>query len=96
MRFRAFLQTVIRPLVENRLLLSLGISAASGIVLHGMFPLNTASPFMRLIELERLSIFHTVVWSYDLFLYSTPFLPPSLFIDICIKNVTIEMLLRSA
>ncbi len=73
MRFRAFLQTVVRPLVEYRFLLSLGISAASGIVLHGMFPLNTANPFLRLIELERPPVFHAVAWSYDLFLYSTPF-----------------------
>lgn len=58
MSFRASLQNIIRPLVENRLLLSLGISAASGIVLHGMFPLNTANPFLRLIELERPPIFH--------------------------------------
>jgi hypothetical protein len=74
MRFRAFLQNIIRPLVENRFLLSLGTSAASGITLHSIFPLNTTNPFLCLIELERSPVFHAIVWSYNAFLYSTPFL----------------------
>jgi hypothetical protein len=78
MRFRALLQTFVRPLVEYRSLLSIGVSATSGIVLHGAFPLNTANPFLRLIELERPLVFQAVVWSYDLFLYSTPFLACSM------------------
>lgn len=78
MRFSVFLRTVIRPLVENRFLLSLGISAASGIVLHSTFPLNTANPFLCLIALERPPVFHAIAWSYDLFLYSSPFLACSM------------------
>ena len=50
------------------------MSAACGIVLNSMFPINTANPLLRLIALERPAVFHTVVWSYGLFLYSTPFL----------------------
>jgi hypothetical protein len=78
MSFRASLQTIVRPLVENRFLLSLGMSTASGIMLHSMFPLNTANPFLRLIEFERPPVFHAIVWSYDVFLYSTPFLACSM------------------
>jgi hypothetical protein len=74
MRFRPLLQTVIRPLVENRFLLSLGISAASGIVLHSSFSLDVASPFLRLIALEQPPVFHAIIWSHNLFLYSTPFI----------------------
>jgi hypothetical protein len=74
MRFRLRLQDIIRPLVENRFLLSLGISAACGIVFTSRFPLNTANPFLRLIALGRPPVFHAIVWSYGLFLYSTPFL----------------------
>jgi len=74
MGFRVFAQRVIRSLVENRILLAFGLSAASGIVLRSVFPLNTAHPLMRLIELERSPVFHAIVWSYCLFLYSTPFL----------------------
>ena len=68
------LQPVIRPLVEHRILLSLGLSADCGIVLNSIYPINTADPLLRLIELERPQIFHGLVWSYQLFLYSTPFL----------------------
>jgi hypothetical protein len=78
MGFRVSLQNIIRPLVEYRIVLALGMSVASGIVLNSMFPLNTANPFLRLIELERPLVFHAVVWSYGLFLYSTPFIACSM------------------
>jgi hypothetical protein len=78
MSFRASLQTIVRPLVENRFLLSLGMSAATGIMLHNLFSLNIANPFLRLIELQRPPIFHAIVLSYDVFLYSTPFLTYSM------------------
>jgi hypothetical protein len=78
MRQHPHLQKLIRPLVEYRILLALGISAACGIVLNSIFPLNTANPLLRLIALERPSIFDGVVWSYDVFLYSTPFLACSM------------------
>ncbi|WP_035351568.1 type IV secretory system conjugative DNA transfer family protein [Edaphobacter aggregans] len=78
MRFRASLQNIVRPLVKYRLLLSLGLSAACGIVLNNMFPINSANPFLRLIELKRPLVFQAVAWSYDLFLYSTPFIACSM------------------
>jgi hypothetical protein len=78
MGFRVPIQNIIRPLVEYRIVLALGMSVACGIVLNSMFPINTANPFMRLIELERPLVFHAVVWSYDLFLYSTPFIACSM------------------
>lgn len=78
MGFRVPLQNIIRPLVEYRIALALGISVASGIVLNSIFPINAANPFLRLIELERPLVFHALVWSYDLFLYSTPFIACSM------------------
>jgi hypothetical protein len=74
MRQFPYLQKTIRPLVEHRFLLSLGLSTAYGIVLNSIFPMNVANPLLRLIALERPPIFHGLVWSYNLFLYSTPFL----------------------
>ena len=50
MRFRILLQLIIRVLVENHFVLSLGVSAASGMVLASIHPLNLADPFLRLIE----------------------------------------------
>ncbi|GGA73453.1 hypothetical protein GCM10011507_26320 [Edaphobacter acidisoli] len=74
MRLTAYLQRILRPLIEYRLLLSLGLSAACGIVLRSLYPVHTSDPILRLIELEQPRIFHALVWSYNLFLYSTPFL----------------------
>lgn len=67
-------QNALHPLIEYRLLLSLGLSAACGIVLQTLYPIHTADPMLRLIALERSAIFDGLVWSYNLFLYSTPFL----------------------
>ena len=74
MRFTVALQNLIRPLVEYRILLSLGLSAACGIVLNNLFPIDTTNPLLRLMALERPPVFQCMLWSYDLFLYSTPFL----------------------
>ncbi len=77
MRLASYLQNVLRPLIEYRLLLSLGLSAACGIVLQSLYPVHEADPLLRLLAFERPAIFHGLVWSYNLFLYSTPFLVSS-------------------
>jgi hypothetical protein len=74
MRFRSSLQSIIRPLVEYRLLLSLGLSAACGIILNSLYPIVESNALLRLISYRQPPIFRGLVWSYDLFLYSTPFL----------------------
>jgi hypothetical protein len=68
------LRNLARPLVEYRVILSFGLSAACGIILQSFYPVHDADPLMRLLALERPAIFHGLVWSYSLFLYSTPFL----------------------
>src|ERR1700743_2385241 len=82
MRQSLYLQKVVRLLVEYRFLLSLGLSGTCGIMLNSIFPMSAAHPLMRLIELERPTVFHTVVGSYSLFLYSTPFLLFSMFFSL--------------
>ncbi|MGA7155286.1 MAG: TraM recognition domain-containing protein [Acidobacteriaceae bacterium] len=74
MRFASHLQKLVRPLVEYRVLLALGLSGASGVLLNTLFPVRTSNPLLQLIAYQRLSIFQGLVWSYGLFLYSTPFL----------------------
>ncbi len=74
MRLSAFIQQFVRPLVEYRIVLSLGLSTVCGIVLNSLYPINQANPLLRLISLQRPSIYLGLLWSYDLFLYSTPFL----------------------
>ena len=67
-------QRLIRIAVENRLLLSLGLSIACGLVLQTLYPIQQSNTLLRLIALERLSIYLGLIWSYTLFLYTTPFL----------------------
>ncbi len=74
MSFQVYVRNFIRPLVEYRTLLSLGLSAACGIVLSSLYPINQTNPLLRLIAYQRPPIFHGLLWSYDFFLYSTPFL----------------------
>ena len=74
MHFKTQLQNIIRPLVEYRLVLALGLSAACGIVLQSLYPVHETDPLLHLILLERPQIFYGVIESYNLFLYSTPFL----------------------
>ena len=74
MRQSPHLQKLIRPLVEYRIVLALGLSAACGIILNSLFPMNTANPLLRLIAIERPPVFRMLISSYQLFLYSTPFL----------------------
>ena len=68
------LRNLSRPLVEYRALLSFGLSAACGIMLQSLYPIHHGNPLLRLLALERPAIFQGLVWSYNLFLYSTPFL----------------------
>ncbi len=74
MNLAVCLRQLSRPLVEYRVVLSFGLSAACGIVLQGLYPVHDADPLLRLLALQRPAIFHALVWSYSLFLYSTPFL----------------------
>ncbi|HWR15487.1 MAG TPA: TraM recognition domain-containing protein [Terriglobales bacterium] len=67
-----------RYLTEHRLLLSIGLSAACGIVLQGLYPIDTADPLLRLIALERPTVYQILVRSYILFLFSTPYLVVSI------------------
>jgi hypothetical protein len=74
MRSYPRVQRIIRPLVAYRFLLSVGLSAACGILLNSLYPVHQSDPLLRLIELERPPIFRAIVFSYGFFLYSTPFL----------------------
>ena len=74
MSLAAHLRSVSRPLVEYRTILSLGLSLASGIAIQSLYPVNDADPLLHLLALKRPAVFHGLVWSYNVFLYSTPFL----------------------
>lgn len=60
-------------------MLAIGLSAACGIILDTLFPMEVANPLLRLIALERPPLFRLITSSYTLFLYTTPFLFLSIF-----------------
>ena len=74
MSFALRFRWLLHPLMEHRSVLSLGLSIASGIVLQSLFPVRYGDPLLRLLVFERPAIFQALVWSYNIFLYSTPFL----------------------
>jgi hypothetical protein len=78
MRVPKVLQKFTRELVEHRLLISLGLSAACGLMFQSLYPIHESDPLLRLIALERPAIYLGLAWSYVLFLYSTPFLATSI------------------
>jgi hypothetical protein len=78
MRVPKVLQKLTRELVEHRLLISLGLSAACGLMLQSLYPIHESDSLLRLIALERPAIYQGLAWSYTLFLYSTPFLVSSI------------------
>lgn len=67
-------QRIIRPLIVHRILLSVGLSTACGIILNAMLPVDHTDSLLRLVEIERPSILHFLLLGYRFFLYSTPFL----------------------
>jgi len=87
MNLRASIQGFVRPLVEYRVLLALGLSAASGILLNSLFPVNMADPLLRLIALTQVSVFRGLVWSYEFFLYSVPFMVFSMIVSLLYVHI---------
>lgn len=77
-RLKSFTISSVRLLIEQRILVSLGLSTASGIYLQSLYPINQTNPILRLIAIERSAILQALLWSYDLFLYTTPFLALSI------------------
>lgn len=78
MSFSDHLRRISRILIEHRFVLSAGLSVACGIVLQSLWPAQTSDPLFGMIALERPAIYRALVWSYSLFLYSTPFLGASI------------------
>ena len=74
MRSSPRVQRVIRPLIAYRFLLSIGLSAACGIILNALLPVHHADAMLRLMEMERPDIVRGLVMAHQVFLYSTPFI----------------------
>jgi TraM recognition site of TraD and TraG len=78
MRSRFKLQNALRPVIEYRIVLSLGLSVAIGVVLQSLYPIDESNALLHLLALEKPLISNALMWSYNLFLCSTPFLAISI------------------
>src|ERR1700730_1836392 len=63
-----------RMLVRHRILLSAGLSAAAGIMLRSLVVLPIGHPFFHYVALERPDVYRAFVWSFTIFLFTTPYL----------------------
>src|SRR6266851_3262211 len=68
------LKTLCKILVRHRFLLSAGLSAAAGIILKSVVLIPVADPLLRYAALQRPGIYAAFVWSFAIFLFTTPFL----------------------
>ena len=80
------LKTLCRILVRHRFLLSAGLSAAAGIILRSFVLIPVADPLFRYAALQRPSIYDAFVWSFGIFLFTTPFL----MLSVCFSLVYIH------
>lgn len=71
---RSTLQGIVDVLVANRLALSLGIAAASSIVLHDLLPWPDHNPILILVSAEQPTVYALAFRGYELFQFSTPFI----------------------
>jgi hypothetical protein len=90
------IQKLLRHAIENRLPISLGLSAACGIVLRSLYPSQTANSMLKMIAIARPGIAHGFVWSYTLFLFSTPFLVLSILFSLAYVHFYVPELNRTA
>lgn len=74
MRSSPRVQRIIRPLVAHRILLSLGLSIACGVVLTSLLPVDHNDAILRLITMEQPRIARGILIGYGFFLYSTPYI----------------------
>jgi hypothetical protein len=68
------LKTLCRILVRHRFLLSAGLSAAAGIILKSIVLIPVADPPFRYAALQCPTVYVAFVWSFAIFLFTTPFL----------------------
>ena len=94
-KLRGALQSLTHTLVAYRFALSLGVAAASCIVLHAIWPWPGNEPLLRYFALERPRIYLIVACGYDLFLLTTPFMACSVMLSLIYVHVYRRAVLAS-
>jgi hypothetical protein len=80
------LKLVSKTLVRHQIVLSAGLSAAAGIVLRGLVVLPAGNHLFQYMAVERPDLYRTFVWSFGIFLFTTPYLV----LSICFSLVYIH------
>src|SRR6266852_6425425 len=75
-----------RVFVRNRLLLSVGLSVATGLVVRSVIQVPDSDPLLRYAAFERPAMYQAFIASYALFLFTTPFL----LLSMCLSHVYIH------
>jgi hypothetical protein len=86
-RLFLYIRELVNTLVEHRFLLSVGLAAAAGIVLRAQFPWPESDPLLRLVSLERPTLYSVAAHGYELFLFTTPFLLSSMIFSLLYVHV---------
>ena len=63
-----------RMLVRHQILLSAGLSAAAGIILRALVAIPVSNPLCQYMAVERPDLYRAFVWSFTIFLFTTPYL----------------------
>jgi len=63
-----------RMLLQHRLVLSAGVSAALGIILRELVAIPTDNPLFQYMAVERPDLYRAFVASFTIFLFTTPYL----------------------
>jgi len=63
-----------RTLVQHQIVLSAGLSVAAGIIFRALVVLPVGSPLFQYMAVERPDLYRAFVWSFTIFLFTTPYL----------------------
>ena len=61
-----------RTMVRHQILLSAGLSAAAGIILRSLVVIPVGNPLFQYMAVERPDLYRAFVWSFNIFLFTTP------------------------
>ncbi len=89
-------QPILHVLVAYRIVLSLGIAGATGIVFRSFYVWPTTNTLLHLLWIENPSLYQAALIGYQLFLFTTPFLVSSMLFSLLYVHAYRNALVREA
>jgi hypothetical protein len=75
-----------RLLVRHQILLSAGLSVAAGVILRELVAVPVGHPLFQYMAVERPDLYRAFIWSFNIFLFTTPYLT----LSVCFSLVYIH------